>query len=377
MGAARELGIDRARGWTERSLVLAVVLPTVLYVLYALLWQSSGYVAEARVTVRNAQEQRTPMTEATSLMGKLSGGSKSSGQDAYIFVNYAKSNAIIAELGGGAYLEKFFSNSKIDFFSRLTRDAQQEDLLKYWQSRISATVDTVSGIITLKVEAFRPEDASTIAEDVIHRSERLLNNITLRSRKDAVERDEREVSLAADRLAAARDKLKAFRNENLLVDPKSKAKSIAELVGKLMNEKISIESSLATLTGVVDERSPIQRVQRTKLAAIDQQIAELKKGLTNTSGSTAVSSQIASFERLKLEEQFSERMYTISQNAYVRARQELEKQQLYLAVVVPPSVPQQATFPRVFASGLMLFTMLLVFWAIGVVLAATIEDQMV
>jgi len=349
----------------------------VLYVLYALLWQSSGYVAEARVTVRNAQEQRTPMTEATSLMGKLSGGSKSSGQDAYIFVNYAKSNAIIAELGGGAYLEKFFSNSKIDFFSRLTRDAQQEDLLKYWQSRISATVDTVSGIITLKVEAFRPEDASTIAEDVIHRSERLLNNITLRSRKDAVERDEREVSLAADRLAAARDKLKAFRNENLLVDPKSKAKSIAELVGKLMNEKISIESSLATLTGVVDERSPIQRVQRTKLAAIDQQIAELKKGLTNTSGSTAVSSQIASFERLKLEEQFSERMYTISQNAYVRARQELEKQQLYLAVVVPPSVPQQATFPRVFASGLMLFTMLLVFWAIGVVLAATIEDQMV
>lgn len=229
----------------------------------------------------------------------------------------------------------------------------------------------------MKVEAFRPEDASTIAEDVIHRSERLLNNITLRSRKDAVERDEREVSLAADRLAAARDKLKAFRNENLLVDPKSKAKSIAELVGKLMNEKISIESSLATLTGVVDERSPIQRVQRTKLAAIDQQIAELKKGLTNTSGSTAVSSQIASFERLKLEEQFSERMYTISQNAYVRARQELEKQQLYLAVVVPPSVPQQATFPRVFASGLMLFTMLLVFWAIGVVLAATIEDQMV
>lgn len=102
-------------------MVLAVVLPTVLYVLYALLWQSSGYVAEARVTVRNAQEQRTPMTEATSLMGKLSGGSKSSGQDAYIFVNYAKSNAIIAELGGGAYLEKFFSNSKIDF-SRASRE---------------------------------------------------------------------------------------------------------------------------------------------------------------------------------------------------------------------------------------------------------------
>ena len=119
-------------------------------------------------------------------------------------------------------------------------------------------------------------------------------------------------------------------------------------------------------------------LERTQAhSAIDQQIAELKKGLTNTSGSTAVSSQIASFERLKLEEQFSERMYTISQNAYVRARQELEKQQLYLAVVVPPSVPQQATFPRVFASGLMLFTMLLVFWAIGVVLAATIEDQMV
>ena len=374
MEAARKIGSDREGGWTGRSLILAVVLPTVIYVLYALLWQSSGYVAESRVTVRNAQE-RVSSSDASSLVGKLSGGAKSSTQDSYIVLSYVKSGSIIADLGGAAYLEKYYSTGGVDYFSRLERNAQQEDLLKYWLKRINASVDTISGIVTLKIEAFHPEDASAIAKDVVRLGEKLVNDITLRSRMDAVARDEREVSLAADKLAAARDRLAKFRNENFLVDPKAKAEGISELVNKLMSEKLSIENSLATLNGVIDDRSPVQRVQRAKLAVIDQQIAQLKKGLTDPGEVAALSSQIASYERLKLEEQFSERMYTISQNAYVRARQELEKQQLYLIVVVPPSVPQQATYPRVFASALMLFTMLFVFWVISVILAATIEDQ--
>jgi capsular polysaccharide transport system permease protein len=361
-----------------KSFLALVLAPSLVFFLYAALWQSNGYVAEARLTVRSAQEQKSAVTDASSIIGKLSGGSpKATIQDSYIVLNYIKSQAILADLGGRDYLERYFSVGYVDYFSRLPHAMKAEDLLQYWLKIATASVDTVSGILTLKVEGFRAEDAAQIAKDIVRLSEALVNNVTMRSRTDALARAEREVSLSADKLATAREKLTAFRNQGSLIDPASRAQSVGETLGKLTLDKISIENALATLQGSLAVDSPTQRIQRARLAAIDQQIADLKKTLTDPTNDQAVSSQIASYERLKLNEQFNERMYTIAENSFQRARQELEKQQLYLVVVVPPTLPERATYPKVIASSLLLFAALFIFWAIGALIAASINDQMV
>jgi capsular polysaccharide transport system permease protein len=367
-------------GWWTRSLGALVIAPSLLFFVYAAIWQSKGYEAEARVTVRGAQEFRGSMTDTSSIISRVAGGgvgAKTTIQDAYIVLNYVKSEAIILDLGGAKYLEKYFSPSGIDYFSRLPTGATIEELLKYWFKRVAASVDTVSGIVTIKVEAFQPADASRIAQDIVRLSENLINNITERSRKDAVQRAENEVSRAGDKLAATRDKLTVFRDRSAIIDPAIRAKSVAEVIAKLTLDKVAIESSLATLDRSLRPDSPSQRIQRTKLAAIDQQIAELNKSLTDPNSDSALSAQIATYERLKLDEQFDELMYTISQSSYQRARQELERRQLYLVVVVPPATPEKATYPKVMASSLLLFAALFTFWSIGALIAASIADQMV
>ncbi|MDE2363467.1 MAG: hypothetical protein KGM42_12380 [Hyphomicrobiales bacterium] len=366
--------------WWLRTLVAFVVVPSILFFLYTTLWQSNGYEAEARVTVRGAQEFRGAVTDASGIISKITGGgagSKTTIQDAYIVLNYIKSEAIILDLGGTPYMEKYFSAPAIDYFSRLPKNEKIEDLLRYWLKRVTASVDTVSGIVTLKVEGFAPGDASAIAQDIVHRSESLINTITERSRRDAVARAEEEVSRAADRLAATRNKLTAYRDTTAVFDPATRAKSVAEVIAKLTMDKIAIESSMATLQGSLDANSPSQRIQQTRLDTINQQIAALNKSLTNPNDSGALSAQLATYERLKLDEQFDEFMYTISQSSYQRARQELERQQLYLVVVVPPATPQEATYPKIFASSLLLFAALFIFWSIGALIAASIADQMV
>lgn len=364
-------------GLIGRSFIVAVVLPTLLFGLYATLWQSSRYVAETRLTVRAQHEKKTG-TDAASMISKLTGGgADTSAQDAYIVLNYVKSRAIVADLGGRDYMEKKFARSGVDYFSRLGRNANAEEIWKYWLSHISASVDTLSGILTVRADAFLPKDALDVARDIVRLSEQLVNKITLRNRGDALSRAELEVTLSRQMLAEAREKTLQFRNKNVIIDPGSRAKSIGEIMGKLTLERIDIVNALSTFSSSLDGDSPSQRLQRTRLAAIDQQLAELKKKLADTEGSDTVSAQIATYERLRLDEQFAEKLYSIAQTSYYRARQELEKQQLYLITVVEPTLPESATYPKALINTVLLFCALLVAWAAISLIYASIEDHMV
>ncbi|MBI1980732.1 MAG: hypothetical protein HYS63_04100 [Methylocystis sp.] len=364
-------------GLIGRSFVYAVVLPTLLFWLYAYFWQSERYVAETRLTVRAQHEKKTG-TDAASMISKFTGGGPdTSSQDGFIVLNYVKSRAIVADLGGREYMEKKFARSSIDYFSRLDRNANAEEVWKYWLSHISASVDTLSGILTVRADAFMPKDALDVARDIVRLSEELVNKITLRNRSDALSRAELEVTLSRQMLAEAREKTLQFRNKNVLIDPGSRATSIGELMGKLTLERIDIVNALSTFSSSLSGDAPSQRLQRTRLAVIDQQLAELRKKLTDSNASDTVSAQIASYERLKLDEQFAEKLYSIAQTSYHRARQELEKQQLYLITVVEPTLPESATYPKVVVNTLLLFSALLVTWAAISLIYASIEDHMV
>jgi capsular polysaccharide transport system permease protein len=375
-GTEKVLEVATGGGGLWKSFLLCVLAPSLCYLFYGALIASDEYVAEARLTVRASQEQRTSALDASSIIGKITGSSsKSTVQDAFIVVNYIKSRAIIADLGGRDFLEKIYSRSDADFVSRLSKGADIEELWKYWNEKTKVNIDTMSGIITLQIQAYTPEDAMKIAQAVVELSERLVNDVSKRSRSDAVQRAEVEVELAGKKLARARQKLVEFRNEHVLIDPLSRAKSIGEMVGQLTLERLEIDNNLRSLSGVLAADSPSQRLQRTRLATLDQQIASLKQKLTDSKGSDTVSAQLATFEELDLNEKFTEKMYSISQASYEKARQEREKQLLYLVVVVRPTTPESATYPKVALTTALWFSSLLILWGIGALLTAAIQDQ--
>jgi capsule polysaccharide export protein KpsE/RkpR len=78
---------------------------------------------------------------------------------------------------------------------------------------------------------------------------------------------------------------------------------------------------------------------------------------------------------LELNEKFNEKMYTVAQASYEKARQEREKQQLYLVVVVRPTTPEAATYPQVTLTSALFFASTLVLWGIGTLLVAAVKDQ--
>ena len=372
----RRLGLF---GW---SFILCVILPSLVSSVYLAFIESDEYVSEAHFTIRTAPETRSSSIKdllgsvSSSLGMGISTGGQASTQDVYIVADYIRSRSIIQDIGGKPVLSAIFSRPSIDWLSRLSSSATFEDAWKYWKRKINAVIDTPSETITLDVRAFTSEEAHNLAELILNKSEALVNEISERSRRDAMTRAQNEVKLAEDRLRNARQALLAFRNKENIIDPTLSAKSIGETITKLTHDKVLLENNRAALGNSAASNSPMGRVYATQIAAIDEQIAKLESQLTSQDKDTALSNKITGYENRQIELEFAQKLYSIAQAGVEKARNEQEKQQLYLVTIDRPSVPDNSTYPRILLNSITIFAGCLILWSMVTLLAASVRDHM-
>ena len=359
------------------SFFVFVILPTLVSATYLTFFASKEYVSEARFAVRRGSETKMPaVLEGLSFLSSMSGTNRSTTQDAFIVTDYIRSRTIIEDQGGKEVLHDIYSRPDADWWSRLPTALPLEKVWKYWKNKVSAIIDTPSGIITLETIAYTPGDAHRLAERIIQSSERLVNEITERSRHDAIVRAESEVALAQERLRNARQALLAFRNQSNSIDPVASAVSLGTTITALTREKSKLENDRAGMVGVTSAESPVKRQLDARIGNLETQISELQEQLTNQKQDTAISSQLAKYEDLQLESQFGEKLYAIAQTAYEQARAEQEKKQLYLVTIVKPTMPEEAYYPRIWVGSAVIFAVCFVFWSMAALVFASIRDHM-
>lgn len=374
--ATLNAAIYRRLGILWYSFLICVCLPAVIYLFYLFLFASAEYESEARFAVRGANENRNAaITDALAVLSTAVGG-RSSAQDSFIVADYIRSRTIIEDLGGKAVVESVYSKSNVDWLSRLTVDQPLEDVWEYWRGKVTAIIDTQSNVLTLRVRAFEPGDAKQLAEKVLRLSEQLVNDISERARRDSLSRAEAEVELALQRLAKIRASLLAFRTGANTIDPVSSATSLSETLMALSREKIALEANREALSGVMDKNAPTVRHLSSQIDAIEQQIKILQERLTSpVKDGSAISGQLAVYEDLQLQGQFAEKLFTISQAGFEKARAEQEKQQLYLMTIVRPTMPEEATYPKPFINAGIVFALCLMLWSMVALIVASIDDH--
>ena len=371
------------------SFIGCVLVPSFAATVYFAFIATSQLAAEARFAVRQVSSDSR---EATPISGSGSGsgsaGAESSGagvnnfsfslvgQDAQIVTSYIRSRAIIDDLNAKVNLRELFRRPEADFWARLKRDASIEELTDYWNSMINTYIDTVSGIVTLKVRAFRAEDAVALANAVLQLSESLVNRISDRARRDATQTAEGEVRRAYEMTQTALADLRRFRDSAGIIDPQQAASEIGKLLIPLMADKIRMESDLFVATRDLDESAPTVVALKRRIATAEQQITDLKNKLTGTNGGErTVAASLAKFEELDLQREFAEKMYTLAQADLDRAQERAARQSVYLTVFVPPSMPEESRYPKRVAFPILIFFGLLIGWAIVAMTLASVEDH--
>ena len=359
------------------SFIAVVVIPSFLCFVYLAFIASDQYVAEARFAVQSAQFG-FGSAKASSALGALSAGSipVMASQDAYIITNYIHSRAIIDDLQDKIDIKAIFRRPEADFWARLKDHASAEELTDYWNHMVGTYIDGPSGIVTLTVRAFRPQDAERLAQAVIVASEKLANDVSERARTTIMRQAEDEVRRSEGLVRKALADMRTFRDQQGIIDPVSAATSTSTLLMQAMAQKISLENNYFVASKAMSPEAPTVVELKTQLDGLDAQIAKLKSELTGHSpqGRT-IAAALATFEQLELKRTFAEKLYAMAQDALERARLRAEEQNIFISTFVPPDLPQEAKYPQRLALSLLIPIGFAILWGIFALIAAAIEDH--
>lgn len=357
---------ERARAQVSRPVVLVVVVPTVIAAVYWGAIATPRYVSEAHFIVRKTDEAR-PNGLGLMLQGTgLSMGTT----DAFAVQEYMVSRPAAAALDKRYDLEKVFSRPGVDYLSRyprvLTRPSN-EDQYRALKRFVTVGYNATSGITTLRVQAFTPQDAQNISRSLLDSGETLINQLNERAAADAVADAQRAVEEGMERRALIQKQLAAFRNEERFIDPQLAASEASQLIANLLSNVAQLRAELAQLRQTAPA-SPQIPALTGRIAAYEAQIAEERTRLAGRADSLAP--KISTYEGLMLQRELADRALTEASATLLSAQQEARRQKLYLDRIVEPNLPDRPTEPQrlrailiVFLSSLMVFLLGRLMWA--------------
>lgn len=356
---------------------LCVIVPTILAAIYYGYIASNQYVAEFRFSVQDAVSGSSSTTSALSGLAALTGSASSSSTTNYIVVDYLKSREAAEELQKRINIISLYSKPGIDWWNRFDASKPMEKFATYWDGKVSATFDQVTGIASASIRAFSPQDALLISQTLVKLSEELVNRIANRSATDAVRFAQREVERAEERLKSDRAKLAAYRSRVGVIDPTtSVSASNATLVQNQRATLSQLETQLDALTRQnLSPNAPVVMSLKNQIKATKEQLARTEADVGRGLNGTALSKIVGEYEQLNLEIQFASAAVTSTRQALDQARANAANQHLYITPYVQPSLPESSTYPNRFTSTLTVGLLAFGAWLIGLLLVRSIRER--
>jgi len=353
--------------------IVMVMVPTIASVMYYGLIASPTYVSESRFLVRSPQHQTS-----SSFVGALlqTSGLSHAQDDTYSVHDYILSRDALKELQQKLDVRRMYSASDIDLLDRFPGlsfwSGSFESFFLYYQKHVSVDYDTSSSITKLTVHAFSAEDAYKINDLLVDISERLVNTLNDRSRRDLIGFAENEVKIASDKAKEASQALLNYRSTHEVFEPDRQAAIQLEGVAKIQQELVSTEAELAQLKKLSPDNPQVGALN-SRISALRSAI--VSEGSKVTSGNGSFSARAPDFERLALDVDFADKQLGASLAELESARAEAQQKQLYLERLVQPNLPDKAMEPKRVRSVFTTFIISIFGWAVVSILIASVREH--
>lgn len=329
------------RRW--RWFAAAVVLPTLIAVLYYGVIASGIYVSESRFVIKAPERSQSSSSSIGSLLQStgLGTGQEQSSE----IIGYLRSRDALSDLSEQVDVRGAFASSEADFLSRypqLFEGDSFESLYKYYGSMVATESDPETGLTILRVKAYTSEEAQEINRGLLDLSEGLVNRLNQRVNTRAISEAEERVELAQQRVRDARIQLGAYRNSSEILDPQQQGIGVLEVSNALIAQESALRAQLAEIQRNAPGHPSIPAL-RDRIDGIAQQVARQTGRAVGTPNGLAA--KITEYENLLVEQEFAEQTLTAANAALEQARVEAKQQQYYLERVVEPNSPDDPILP--------------------------------
>lgn len=367
--------LKHKRGWLKKIhplFALVVVLPTLCSLVYFSVWASDQYASEATFVVRSSKSQAS-----LSGLGAIlqTAGIARAQDDTYTVQEYMRSRAALAELEKDMPVRSFYEK-KGDIFSRFNGFGlwdSKEAFYQYYEQKVHVGIDGTSGIATLSVQSFSPEDSRRINVALLNRGEAFINQLNDRARSDTVSYAQRNVDTAKALVQQTSDKLTAFRIKNGVYDLKAQSEVQIGLISKLQDQLIALQTQLDQVRAITPDNPQIPGLLAREKSLKREIRDQLYKISGDSSDSTA--KKAAEYQWLTMENGLAEKQLAAAMTSLESAKAEAARKQLYLEVVSQPSLPDMAEVPRRLYNIIATFVISLMVYGVLRLLGASIREH--
>jgi capsular polysaccharide transport system permease protein len=250
--------------------------------------------------------------------------------------------------------------------------------------------DERSSLLKVRVQGFDPATAQKINQAILEESERFVNESSHRIARERRRFAEAELGVAQKRLQEARDELLAFQNQHRLLDPGAQAQATGALGIELQATKSRLEAELGSLRSFLNDDSYQVSSLRSRIEALDRQIAEERQRATGAASGGAgdteakggrnsgqrLNALAVQFQSLQLQAEFARDAYRLALGTVENARIDATRKIKSLVIVEPPSLPQTAEYPLRVYNLATLLAICVLLYAITRLVLATIREHL-
>lgn len=368
---APQAKVKRRHIWLFVSFAVWVLGPLSAAAIYLFTIAHDQYASYVGFAVRTEET-----SSAIELLGGLTEFAGSSSSDTDILYRFIKSREMILSVNAYLDLDRIYHNPDDPVFG-LSPNASYETIERYWNRMVKVYYDRNTGLMELKVNAFNPLDAQRVAQAIVNESTQLINELSSIARADTTRYARNELEASIDRLKNARKAMTQFRSRTQIVDPRIDTAGRMDLLNNLQAQLATalIDLDLLRLSSH-SKSSRIQQEER-RVGVIRDRITEERQALGGATDQDheTYSKLVGDYEALAVDQEFAEKSYLTAQATYDSAVSEAQRQSRYLATYIPPTLAEDAEYPRRFLLCLLLSCGLFFSWAIAALVYYSIRDR--
>lgn len=357
----------------RRLKVALVAIPMLASTIYFTVVASDRYVSSATIAVRQASQETSVLPGAALL---LAGVNPPSREDTLYVQQYVHSLGLLLKLDSQLKLREHYRTATHDPLFALADDATQEDFLDYYRNRVEVSFDDVSSLLTIRVQGFEPQFAQALTRAILSESERFVNAFSQQMATEQLRFAEGELRGAAGRVQEAQGKVLAFQTKHRLLDPLAQAQASGALTADLQAQLTKLETELKGLRSFLQDDAYQVATVKAQISATRSQL-EAERARTTADGqqSDRLNTLSAEFQSLQLQGEFARDAYKLALTAVENARIDATRKLKSLVVIEPPSLPEEAEYPRRVYDLLTLLVVTTLLYAIVRLVVATIREH--
>lgn len=320
---------------------ITVIIPTLFSALYFILFAADIYISESSFVVRSPRNQA-----ALSGVGALlqNTGFARAQDDTYSVQEYMRSRTALEQLQQQLPIREYYENNG-DLLSRFNAfgiNDSQEAFYRYFKERLTVDFDSISGIATLRVRAFAAEEGQKINIELLKQGEDLINRLNERARKDTLNYAEQAVVDAEKTANDSADALSQYRIQHKIYDLPAQSGVQVSLISTLKSEIIKVETQLAQLQSITPDNPQVAALKMRQKSLTEEMTQQIK--LLAGSNDSLVT-QSPEYQRLLMSNELAQQMLATAITSLQNARNEADRQQLYLEIINQPTKPDWALEP--------------------------------